>query len=74
METQGLRQMEANTKQTGDIKAEKEGERGFKAAKGAQSRPFLCSPPIELERWVSLGSHTRNVAYHPAAHLSSGTN
>jgi hypothetical protein len=51
METQELRQMEVNTKHTNDIKAEEEGEGGpggFKAAKGAQSRPFLCSPPIEF--------------------------
>ena len=40
--------MEVNTD---DIKAEEEGERGwgaFKAVRGAQPRPFLCSPPIEF--------------------------
>src|SRR5438045_1040295 len=55
-----------------DIKAEEEGEGGwwgFKAVRGAQPRPFLCSPPIEFGGMgKSLGSHTRNVAYQPGGH------
>lgn len=39
------------------------------SVRGAQSRPCLCSPPIEFGGMgKSLGSHTRNVACHPAAH------